>query len=94
MAKEKGTAVFTSKVAEHIFLNGHIISRGKAKLVKHLRGGKKSLEIPKDALFNTDQSNGFAWLFKLVRRCTCPGNYKRIPLARQVTKGKEWGPEK
>lgn len=64
--EKEGAAVFKSKVAEHIVLNNHMVSRWNLRLVKHVRHTRnldvtESLEIyrtPRDKGLNRDQGNG------------------------------------
>ncbi|XP_062700128.1 uncharacterized protein LOC134284823 [Aedes albopictus] len=65
---------FKSKVAEHIFNEGHFMNTSNIKLLRHITNPWKldvaeSLEIYKQnnkKLLNKDQGNGYTWLFKFL----------------------------
>lgn len=76
LAEKKNSTNFRSKVAEHIVLEKHAISKENITIVNHIRDARKldvaeSIEIyktPADSLLNRDQGNGYSSLFKFIRK--------------------------
>lgn len=80
LARKKNSRDFRSKVAEHIVLEDHNVSKDNATIVNHITDWRKldvaeSLEIyksQKESLLNKDIGNGYSSLFCFVEKYKTP----------------------